>query len=220
MSGARGGSSGTSQSIVRPGVTVVACRRRGISRGDDRMLSAKLHQACAELLTRYPEKRSALLPLLHLVQEELGHLTPESMEHVARLLEMRPTDVWETASFYTMYHFRPVGRCHIEVCHNLSCTLLGAESLLDHLKGRLQIREGETTPDGRFTLGRSSWRHSPAGNFRRPTGTLLRRGRPRLDRLQPAPPKRSCTAISSIRATTAALRPISTGVATGRKQRS
>jgi len=119
------------------------------------MLSAKLHQACAELLTRYPEKRSALLPLLHLVQEELGHLTPESMEHVARLLEMRPTDVWETASFYTMYHFRPVGRCHIEVCHNLSCTLLGAESLLDHLKGRLQIREGETTPDGRFTLGRT-----------------------------------------------------------------
>ncbi len=119
------------------------------------MLSTKLHQACAELLTRYPEKRSALLPLLHLVQEELGYLTPESMEHVARLLEMRPTDVWETASFYTMYHFRPIGRCHIEVCHNLSCTLLGAESLLDHLKGRLQIREGETTPDGRFTLGRT-----------------------------------------------------------------
>jgi len=119
------------------------------------MLSAKLHQACAELLTRYPEKRSALLPLLHLVQEELGYLTPESMEDVARLLEMRPTDVWETASFYTMYHFRPVGRCHIEVCHNLSCTLLGAESLLDHLKGRLQIREGETTPDDRFTLGRT-----------------------------------------------------------------
>ena len=119
------------------------------------MLSAKLHQACAELLTRYPGKRSALLPLLHLVQGEVGYLTPESMGEVAGLLEMRPTDVWETASFYTMYHFRPIGRCHIEVCHNLSCTLLGAESLLDHLKGRLQIREGETTPDGRFTLGRT-----------------------------------------------------------------
>src|SRR3989304_2929694 len=97
MSGARGGSSGPSQSIVRPGVTVAAWRRRGISRGDEGMLSAKLHQACAELLTRYPEKRSALLPLLHLVQEELGYLTPEPMEDVPRVLELRPTDGWGPA---------------------------------------------------------------------------------------------------------------------------
>jgi len=117
--------------------------------------SAKLQQASAEILKRYPQnqKRSALLPLLFLAQEERGYLSPESLEEIAHLLEMRPTDVWETASFYTMFHFRPMGRCHIEVCHNLSCTLLGAESLLDVLKGRLQIREGETTPDGRFSLG-------------------------------------------------------------------
>ncbi len=116
------------------------------------MTSAELQQACAEILKRYPHKRSALLPLLHLVQEARGYLSPESLEEVATLLEMRPTDVWETASFYTMFHFRPVGRCHIEVCRNLSCTLLGAETLLSHLKGHLQIGEGETTPDGRFSL--------------------------------------------------------------------
>ena len=119
------------------------------------MASGKINQACAEILKRYPQKRSALLPLLHLVQEERGYLSPEALEEVANLLEMRPTDVWEVASFYTMFHFRPMGRCHIEVCHNLSCSLLGAESLLDHVKERLQIREGETTPDGRFSLGRA-----------------------------------------------------------------
>jgi NADH-quinone oxidoreductase subunit F len=119
------------------------------------MALGKINQACAEILKRYPQKRSALLPLLHLVQEERGYLSPEALEEVANLLEMRPTDVWEVASFYTMFHFRPMGRCHIEVCHNLSCSLLGAESLLDHVKERLQIREGETTPDGRFSLGRA-----------------------------------------------------------------
>ncbi len=119
------------------------------------MALGKINQACAEILKRYPQKRSALLPLLHLVQEEWGYLSPEALEEVANLLEMRPTDVWEVASFYTMFHFRPMGRCHIEVCHNLSCSLLGAESLLDHVKERLQIREGETTPDGRFSLGRA-----------------------------------------------------------------
>ena len=116
-------------------------------------MSGKLQQACAEILKCYPQKRSAMLPLLHVAQEEHGYLTPQSLEEVASLLELRPTDVWETASFYTMYRFRPIGRCHIEVCHNLSCTLLGAGSLLDQLKGRLHIREGETTPDGLFTLG-------------------------------------------------------------------
>ncbi|MEA3509373.1 MAG: NADH-quinone oxidoreductase subunit NuoF [candidate division NC10 bacterium] len=119
------------------------------------MASGKIEQACAEILKRYPQKRSALLPLLHLVQEERGYLSPEALEEVANRLEMRPTDVWEVASFYTMFHFRPIGRCHIEVCHNLSCSLLGAESLLDHVKERFQIREGETTPDGRYSLGRA-----------------------------------------------------------------
>jgi NADH-quinone oxidoreductase subunit F len=117
------------------------------------MASPKLQQACAELLRRYPRKRSALLPLLHVAQEEHGYLTPEAMAEVAALLEMRPIDVFETASFYTMYHFQPVGRCHIEVCRNLACGFLGADALLGFLKGRLQIAEGETTPDGRFSLG-------------------------------------------------------------------
>lgn len=117
------------------------------------MASAKLQQASAEILKRYPHKRSALIPLLLLAQEERGFLSRETLEEVAHHLDMRPTDVWETATFYSMFHFQPKGRCHIEVCHNLSCTLLGAEPLLHFLKDRLQIREGEITPDHQFSLG-------------------------------------------------------------------
>ena len=153
MSGGRVVSSGTNQSTER-GVAIAGFpERRRVCEMSKRKVSPKLQHASAEILKRYPQKRSALLPLLHLAQEERGYLSPEVLEEVANLLEMRSTDVWETASFYTMYHFRPIGRCHIEVCHNLSCTLLGAESVLDHLKGRLQIQEGGTTPDGRFSLG-------------------------------------------------------------------
>ena len=119
------------------------------------MLSTKIQQASVEILRRYPHRRSALLPILHLVQEELGYLSREAMEEVAAFLGLRPTDVWETASFYTMFHFRPPGHYHIEICHNLSCSLLGAEPLLDYLKRRLQIREGERTFDSRFSLGRT-----------------------------------------------------------------
>jgi len=117
------------------------------------MPSANLRQACAEIVNRFPQKRSAILPLLHVAQEEHGYLTPESMTEVAALLDLRPADVWETASFYTMYRFQPVGRCHIEVCRNLSCTLSGADTLLGHLRNRLRIDEGGVTRDGLFSLG-------------------------------------------------------------------
>lgn len=127
-------------------------RERGVREGA--MVSTKIRQAAPEILRRYPHRRSALLPLLHLVQEECGYLPREAMEEVAALLGLHPTEVWETASFYTMFHFRPPGRYHIEVCHNLSCSLLGAEPLLEYLKRRLQIGEGERTADGRFSLGR------------------------------------------------------------------
>lgn len=104
------------------------------------------------ILRRYPDKRSALLPILHLIQEEQGRLSDEAMVAVAELLGLKPVEVREVATFYTMFNFRPVGRYHIQVCHNLSCSLLGAESLIAHLEERLQIRAGETTPDNLFTL--------------------------------------------------------------------
>ena len=108
----------------------------------------------AEILTRYPEKRSALLPFLHLVQREQGHLAPAAMEEVARRLNLHPVGVLEVATFYTWFNLKPVGKHRLQVCHNLSCTLRGAERIIGTLKEELKIGENETTPDGLFTLQR------------------------------------------------------------------
>lgn len=107
-----------------------------------------------ELAARYPERRSALIPILHAVQAEFGHLSPEAIAWVAGHLELAPADVMSVASFYDMLELEPVGRHMIYVCQNLTCSLLGAEGLVRHLEGRLGIRMGETTPDGLITLKR------------------------------------------------------------------
>ncbi len=107
-----------------------------------------------ELVTHYPERRSALIPLLHEIQAEIGYLSPEAIQWVAGYLELTPADVMSVASFYDMFHLEPVGRHLIYVCQNLSCSLLGAEPLIRHLEARLKVRMGETTPDGRITLKR------------------------------------------------------------------
>ena len=111
-------------------------------------------QEFAAILTRYPEKRSALLPFLHLVQREQGYLSPDAMEEVARRLHLHPVDVLEVATFYTWFNLKPVGKHRLQVCHNLSCTLMGAERILGTLKEELKIGENETTPDGLFTVQR------------------------------------------------------------------
>ena len=108
----------------------------------------------AEILTRYPDKRSALLPFLHLVQREQGYLSPAAMEEVARRLNLKPVGVLEVATFYTWFNLKPVGKHRLQVCHNLSCTLVGAERIIGTLKEELKIGENETTPDGLFTLQR------------------------------------------------------------------
>jgi len=105
-----------------------------------------------EILKRYPVKRSALLPTLHLVQEQEGWISGEAIEHVAGLLDLSPAQVHDTASFYTMFRLRPEGKTLIEVCTTLSCALGGAEELLAHTCRRLGIKPGETTPDGKFTV--------------------------------------------------------------------
>jgi NADH-quinone oxidoreductase subunit E len=107
-----------------------------------------------ELLARYPEKRSALIPILQEVQVEVGHLSSAAIEWVAGYLSLSPADVMSVASFYDMLELEPVGRHMIYVCQNLTCTLLGAEKLIRHLEGKLGIRMGETTPDGKITLKR------------------------------------------------------------------
>ena len=105
-----------------------------------------------EIIARYPMRRSALILLLHLAQEQDGYLTEEAMEHVAELVGVTPAVVLGTASFYEMFKREPVGDYVVNVCTNISCLLRGGEELLEHLERRLGIKAGSTTPDGKFTL--------------------------------------------------------------------
>jgi NADH-quinone oxidoreductase subunit E len=108
-----------------------------------------------EIMARYPKgkEKSALIPLLHLAQGEFGGwLSPEAMQYVASILNIQDIEVFEVASFYSMFNLKPVGRCLIEVCHTSSCWLMGAEDVVKHIQKRLNIKVGETTPDGQFTL--------------------------------------------------------------------
>jgi NADH-quinone oxidoreductase E subunit len=118
------------------------------------MISDETKKRFDDLVARYPEKRSALIPILHEVQAEVGYLSPEAIEWVAAYLTLSPADVMSVASFYDMLNLEPVGRHMIYVCQNLSCALLGAEGLIRHLENRLGTRMGETTPDGLITLKR------------------------------------------------------------------
>ena len=104
------------------------------------------------LLARYPERRAALMPTLWLAQREFGWLSLPVMEYVAELMELPVAWVTSTASFYTMYWKEPKGRWHIQLCRNLPCALRGAREIQDAVEGRLSIRDGERTPDGRFSL--------------------------------------------------------------------
>ena len=103
-------------------------------------------------VARYPQREAALLPVLYLAQQEFGHLGPEAIEYVAKLMGQAPARVHGVVSFYTMYNMKPIGRHHIQVCRTLSCALRGAERVTDLLKKKLGIDCGQTTADGRFTL--------------------------------------------------------------------
>jgi NADH-quinone oxidoreductase subunit E len=106
------------------------------------------------LLPRYPVREAALLPTLRLAQQEFGYVSNDVIEFVARLLELPTARVRAVATFYTMYDTRPVGRHHVQVCQNLSCSMMGAEHIIKHLEKRLGIKVGETTADKKFTLSR------------------------------------------------------------------
>lgn len=108
-----------------------------------------------KVIKRYPEGRqkSALLPVLHLAQAEFGGwLSPETMDYVADILNLAPIEVYEVASFYTMYNLRPVGKCVLEVCRTGPCMLRGSDDIIEYLEEKLGIKDGETTTDGMFTL--------------------------------------------------------------------
>lgn len=104
------------------------------------------------LAASFPRRESALLPALWVIQREEGYLPEESLRVVAAELSMEPSDVTSRASFYTMFALKPRGQYVIQVCQSISCSLVGAERIIDHLRLRLGVEVGETTPDDRFTL--------------------------------------------------------------------
>ena len=108
-----------------------------------------------KIINRYPEgkQKSALLPILHIAQAEFdGWLSPEVMDYVASLLKIQPIEVYEVATFYSMFNMKPVGKCLIEVCRTGPCWLMGAEDVVRYIEKKLGIKAGETTADGMFTL--------------------------------------------------------------------
>ncbi len=108
-----------------------------------------------ELITHYPEgkQKSALIPLLHMAQEEGGGwLSVDAMDYVASLLQLEPIEVYEVATFYSMYNLKPVGKYLFEVCQTGPCMLNGSDNIIEYIQQKLRIKNGETTPDGLFTL--------------------------------------------------------------------
>ena len=105
-----------------------------------------------EVVARYPRKEAAILPVLHITQKEFGYISAKEEKLVARVLGIEPIRVRELVTFYTMLNQESLGKHHIQVCSNLSCSLLGADKLIDYLKEKLDVEPGETTKDKKFTL--------------------------------------------------------------------
>ena len=105
-----------------------------------------------ELLSKYPDKRSVALPALHLAQEQEGYLSLETIETLAKMLEITPASLMDTVSFYTMFRTKPQGKYLLQVCQTLSCSLAGADRIVSHLANKYRLKVGETTEDGKFTL--------------------------------------------------------------------
>ncbi|HZH89861.1 MAG TPA: NADH-quinone oxidoreductase subunit NuoE [Pyrinomonadaceae bacterium] len=103
-------------------------------------------------LAKYPLKRSAILPLMFIVQRERGYLDKPGVAYLADRLGVRVTDIWEVATFYSMINTEPVGKYHLQVCRTLSCKIVGADKITEHCVSRLGIKPGETSEDGQFSL--------------------------------------------------------------------
>ena len=117
------------------------------------VISAASREQIALEIAKYPRPRGALLPALHIVQEELGHIAPETAKELAELFGIRPFEVLEVVSFYNMFYATPQARHHVYVCTNLPCSLRGARGLLKQLEAHLGVDEDGNTKDGRIHLG-------------------------------------------------------------------
>jgi NADH-quinone oxidoreductase subunit E len=109
-------------------------------------------QQIEEVIPHYPVKRSAALPLLHLVQEDQGYLSPEAIEWIAAKLELAPINVYELVTFYPMFRQKPIGRRHIKVCRTLSCALMGSYQTCSQFEKQFNTYRGEVSPDGEVTI--------------------------------------------------------------------
>jgi NADH-quinone oxidoreductase E subunit len=118
------------------------------------MYGTEFEKQVDTIVARYPQKRAALLPVLWEVQKSKGWIDAEAEAWVAERLGTTPAHVHGAVTFYTMYKQRPMGKYHIQVCTTLSCMLRGSDELVDHLRKKLGIKEGEVTPDGKFSLVR------------------------------------------------------------------
>ena len=105
-----------------------------------------------EVITHYPVKRSATLPLLHLIQEDAGWISTEAIEWIAQKLELQPINVYEVVTFYPMFRQKPIGRRHIKVCRTLSCALTGGYKVCDQFQKEFNCHPGEISPDGEVTI--------------------------------------------------------------------
>ncbi len=118
------------------------------------ILTAESIARIKEAASKYPQAKSAVLPALTVAYRQVGHLNEDIYQEVSSALEIPAAEVAEAATFYTMFPKGPVGKYLIQVCHNISCSLMGAESLISYIQDKLGIQVGETTPDNLFTLVR------------------------------------------------------------------
>jgi NADH-quinone oxidoreductase subunit E len=116
------------------------------------VLTTEQRKTADAIVEKYPNRRSAILPLLFLIQSSEGHVTEEGMREVAEILQLEPAEVLAACSFYTMLKQKPQGEYIVSVCRNISCTHMGAHDVFDSLEEHLGIETGQTTPDGKFTL--------------------------------------------------------------------
>jgi NADH-quinone oxidoreductase subunit E len=116
------------------------------------MLSESLLTKFDKLISRYPLKRSALVPLLMYAQDEVGYVSQEVIDEVARRVDVRPIEVVEVIGYYSMLHRKPLGKYNVQVCTNISCMLRGADEMYEHACKKLGIKHKQTTPDGLFSL--------------------------------------------------------------------
>jgi NADH-quinone oxidoreductase subunit E len=135
------------------------------------MFSEQLSKKFDKMVTNYPTKRSALVPMLLFAQDEVGYLSDEVIADLAKRVDLTELEVKNVISYYSMLHTKPMGKYHVQVCTNISCMLRGGEELLDHCKSKLGIGHKQTQPDGLFSLeeveciGACSWAPAVQVNY-------------------------------------------------------